>query len=129
VIHLAGTGVHDDRPWHAAYERGRDAGGELLPDFAYPTNQEVNRQVMASWRAFIKQPTLWRRLANLNVPILAVCGSEDLRPSWPVQQVMGLLPDARFELIAGAQHCLWLAHPDELRLLLRAFILRIAPAR
>ena len=44
-------------------------------------------------------------LANLNVPLLVICGGEDIRPSWPVQQVVGLLPDARFELLDGAQHC------------------------
>ena len=127
VIHLAGTGAHDDRQWHAAYERGRDAGSELLPEFAYPTNREVNREVVASWRAFIKQPTLWRRLADLDVPLLAICGSEDIRPSWPVQQVVGALPDARFELIDGAQHCLWLTHPDELRSRLRGFLGGLQP--
>jgi proline iminopeptidase len=127
VLHLSGTGVHDDRQWHAAYERGRDAGGELLPDFAYPVNRDVNRDVMASWRAFIKQPALLRRLANLDVPLLAVYGSEDIRPRWFVEQVVRLLPNARFEMIEGAQHCQWLTHPEELQVLLRAFLLSLAP--
>jgi pimeloyl-ACP methyl ester carboxylesterase len=31
------------------------------------------------------------------------------------------MPDARFELIEGAEHVVWLSHPDELKSLLRTF--------
>jgi pimeloyl-ACP methyl ester carboxylesterase len=53
---------------------------------------------------------------------LAVNGSGDIRPSWPVQQLVNLLPNARFELIEGAEHHLELTHPAELRSRLRAFL-------
>lgn len=122
VLYLSGTGVQDDRQWHAAYEAGRDAGRERLPDFAYPFNPEVNRVGNASWRAFIKHPLLLRRLAALRVPVLAVHGGEDIRPSWPVEQLATLLPEARFERIGGAEHHLELTHPEDLRSRLRAFL-------
>jgi hypothetical protein len=41
---------------------------------------------------------------------------------WPVEQVASLMPDARFELIEGAEHVIWLSRPNELKSLLRSFI-------
>ncbi len=126
LVYLAGRGVQDDRQWHAAYEEGKAGRGERLPDFEYPYNPEVNRVGNASWREFIKQPTLLRRIAELGVPCLAVHGGEDIRPDWPVRQLVHLLPDARFEVIEGAEHHMELTHPDELRRLLRAFLGEVA---
>lgn len=74
LVYLSGTGVQDDRQWHTAYEAGRAGGDEQLPVFAYPFNPEVNRVGNASWRAFIKHPRLLRRIAELPVPCLALCG-------------------------------------------------------
>jgi proline iminopeptidase len=71
---------------------------------------------------FIKQPQLFRRIADLQTPVLAVYGSDDIRPSWPVEQVANLLPNGRFEMIAGAGHSLWLTHAEELRSCLRSFL-------
>ena len=122
VISMSGTGVQDDRQWHDAYEAGQAAGGQRLPAFAYPFNREANRVGNASWRAFSKQPTLLRRIADLEVPTLVVYGSEDIRPSWPMEQLAALLPNARFALIEGAQHHIELTRPKELRALLRAFL-------
>ena len=122
LVYLSGTGVQDDRQWHAAYEEGKVRRGERLPEFAYPYNPEVNRVGNASWREFIKRPTLLRRIAELGVPSLAVHGGEDIRPDWPVRQLAHLLPDARFELIGGAEHHMERTRPDGLRRLLRAFL-------
>ncbi|MBD2519562.1 hypothetical protein H6G93_32300 [Nostoc sp. FACHB-973] len=33
----------------------------------------------------------------LAVPMLAIVGSEDIRPSWPVEQVANLMPCAYFQ--------------------------------
>ena len=122
VISMSGTGVQDDRQWHDAYEAGREAGDQRLPAFAYPHNLEANRVGNAAWRAFIKQPTLLRRIADFEVLTLVVYGSEDIRPSWPMEQLAALLPNARFELIDGAEHHIELTRPEELRTLLRDFL-------
>jgi proline iminopeptidase len=122
LLLLSGGRVHNDRDWHEAYRAGRDAGRERLPTFAYPPNLQVNAAVNRSWKAFIKHPLLLRRLAALDIPTLAVYGSDDIRPSWPVEQVANLLPRARFELIEGAGHYLWLTHADALRIHLRRFV-------
>jgi hypothetical protein len=46
----------------------------------------------------------------------------DHRPSWPVEQVANLMPDARFELIEGVEHVIWFSHPNELESILRNFV-------
>ena len=122
VLYLSGTGVQNDRQWHAAYEEGRDAGREINPVFAYPPNMVVNRTGVDSWRRRIQEPGLLRQLADAPAPLLAVAGSEDIRPDWPVRQVVALLPHARFESIAGAQHCQWLTHPSERQRLMREYV-------
>lgn len=122
LIGIAGGRVVNDRAWHDAYVYGRDHVGETLPDMAYPPNDEVNRQLNASWRATIKEPGLLRRIAELDVPALFVYGGEDIRPSWPTEQLARLLPQGRFERIEGAAHLIWATHADELRGHLQAFV-------
>lgn len=122
LIMLAGTGVQNDREWHEAYREGRDAGRDLRPDYAYPPNLDVNREVMASWRTFLQQPGLLRDLAALQTPMLAVHGSADVRPGWPTAQLAALLPRARFVMLEGADHLLWQTHAEPLRRDLLAFL-------
>ncbi|KAB8313900.1 alpha/beta hydrolase [Tolypothrix campylonemoides VB511288] len=122
VIYLCGRGLQNDQDWKDTYRRGRDAVGEQTPEFAYPPNLEANEVGNRSWKAFIKQPTLWKQVSMLAVPILAVVGSEDIRPSWPVEQVAHLIPAARFERIEGAGHYLWLTHLSHLSLRLHDFL-------
>jgi proline iminopeptidase len=122
VLHLSGTGIQDDRQWHAAYEAGRATGIDPEPTFAYPVNLEVNRQVIASWRRYVKRATLLRGISELPVPIVAICGCKDPRPNWPVEQLVELLPQARLILLQGAGHCPWLTHPAELESVLRTSV-------
>jgi proline iminopeptidase len=121
LVYVSGTGVQDDRQWHAAYEAGREAGQDPLPIFDYPFNPEVNRAANASWRVYIKHPLL-RRISELRVPVLALYGSKDVRPSWPIQQLAHLLPNAHYEVITEAGHCPWLTHADDMRSHIRAFL-------
>jgi proline iminopeptidase len=63
-----------------------ETGGEADPDFEFPPNMEVNREVSASWAEFTRNPDFLRRVANLDVPALFVYGERDIRPLWPVKQ-------------------------------------------
>ena len=81
----------------------------------------MNRKGNVSTRAYIKQPRLPLRLADLEVPMFAVHGTQETRPGWPAEQLADLMPHARFELIEAAGHYLWLTHPEQLRALLREF--------
>ena len=122
LIGIAGGRVVNDRSWHEAYVYGRDHVGEALPEMAYPFNEEVNRQLNASWRAYLQSPSLLSRLVELETPALFIYGAEDIRPSWPTEQLAELLPQGRFERVEGAAHLVWATHADELRGHLRAFV-------
>ncbi|PYE48395.1 proline iminopeptidase [Deinococcus yavapaiensis KR-236] len=122
LLHMAGTGVHNDRDWSAAYHAGKDAGLDPLPDPPPAWNPEVHAAMTSSWRQWIKRPELLGELARLDVPTLFLHGEQDVRPSWPVRQLAHLLPQARYEDVAGARHWLWLDHADEVRTRLRRFL-------
>ena len=55
-----------------------------------------------------------------------VSGSDDISPSWPVEQLAALLPGAQFVMVDGAEHYLHLTHPDELRACLRDFLITLS---
>jgi len=86
-------------------------------DFAYPPNLEVNKQVNLSWKDYIKQPELLARIAKLEMPALFVYGKNDIRPSWPIEQVATLLPNAELILFNEADHHLWQTSEEEKQLL------------
>ena len=125
LLYVSGTGVQDDRQWHAAYEAGRAEGRDPPPTDVLP-DPVAHRAINASWREYIKQPTLLRRLSELAVPVLAVHGAEDVRPSWPVEQLVHLVRNGNFARIAGADHCPWRRRPEELKRLIRAFVTDLA---
>jgi len=83
---------------------------------------EVNKQLNRSWKSYIQKPTLLKEISKLEIPALFVYGPKDIRPSWPVEQVAHLMPDARFESIEGAEHVIWFSRPNDLRSLLRNFV-------
>ena len=115
VVAISATGVQDDRDWHRAYETGLAAGRDQIATSAFPVSPQMHSAVLASWRRYIKQPHLLRRLASLPAPYLAISGSEDVRPSWPVEQLVRLLPGGELVVIDGAGHCPWWTHGAELR--------------
>lgn len=115
VLAISPTGVQDDRDWHRAYEAGRAAGRDQVPESTFPVDTETHAAGLAAWRHYIKQPDLLRRIADLPVRYLAVVGSEEIRPPWPVEQVAMLAPRGEVVTIDGAGHCPWWTHPDELR--------------
>ncbi len=122
LICLAGGRVHDDRQWHAVYEQRQAVEGEIVPETAYPFNPEVNKQINQSWKQRIHHPDLLKQIAELRVPALFLYGAEDIRPSWPVEQVAHLLPHARFVLLEKSPHVLWAAQPERVRHELRHFL-------
>jgi proline iminopeptidase len=122
VIYLSGTGLQNDRDWHTAYDVGRDAGLDQVPEMAFPYNPEVNQIGNREFKAYIKQPHLFRCLADLSIPMLAIAGGRDIRPYWPVAQLANLMPNVRFELFEEAGHVPWFTHENELRESLRLFL-------
>lgn len=119
---IAGGRIHNDREWHDEYKRGRAQEGECVPEFIYPPNMDVNKQLNRSWKSYIQSPDLLLKISKLGVPALFVYGERDIRPSWPTKQIAYLMPNSRFDLIEGAEHIIWNSHQAELRSLLRNFV-------
>ncbi len=119
---ISGGRIHDDREWHRIYSERRDQGLETLPAFDYPPNLEVNAAVNRSWKQYIKRPSLLKEIAHLNHPALFLYGDQDIRPSWPIEQVARLLPNASLHMIAGADHHMWVTHAEAMRAQLRDFV-------
>jgi proline iminopeptidase len=113
VLSICGTGVQDDRQWHAAYEAGRAEGRD--PDHldGIGFDADAHRLGLAAWRAYIKQPGLLARIGRLGAPLWAMYGSEDVRPRWPMDQVVALVSHGRMAVIDEAGHWPWLTHPRE----------------
>lgn len=78
-------------------------------------NQLVHRSLLESWREFIKQPSLLRRISKIETPILFIGAEKDIRPSWPIQQLAALIETSESKLIIGAGHYIWLEKPEELK--------------
>jgi proline iminopeptidase len=127
-ICISGGRIHNDREWHRIYSERRDQGRETLPAFDCPRNLEVNAQVNQSWKAYIQRPSLLKEIAHLKRPALFLYGDRDIRPSWPIEQVAQLLPDAPFQMIMGADHQIWTTHAEVLREPMRRFIRQIEEA-
>lgn len=126
IICIAGGRIHNDREWHSEYERRKEQEGERIPEFAHPPNMEVNKQLNRSWKLYIQNPSVLKSISRLEIPALFIYGDKDIRPSWPVEQVANLMPNAHLEFVEGAEHVIWFSHPNELKSLLRAFVNDIA---
>ncbi|MGC4192263.1 MAG: alpha/beta hydrolase [Thermomicrobiales bacterium] len=125
ILYIAGAGIQNDRSWSEAYHRGKDEGRERELDYTFPANMEVNRVGNLSARAYFRQPDILRRIADLRAPMVAIQAGGDIRPNWPAEQVVRLMPDARLETIPDADHNLWLTHPNELRAALRDAVISL----
>ena len=125
LVGIAGGRLVNDRTWSEAYHRNLEAVGEDLGGAVFTADQDVNPEGNRSWRVYIKRPTLFREVADLDVPATFINGGKDIRPSWPTRQLAALLPKGRYVEIAGAAHTVWLTHADELRHALREAIARM----
>lgn len=129
LLYLSGNGAQNDRMWSDEYHRNQADLGEQVPEYLYPPNTEVNRLGNLSWRKFIQNPRLWSDIAGLTMPSLFLYGSQDIRPSWPAEQLARLLPNSEWECIEGAPHYTWLTHDEETGQTLREFILSLMNAQ
>ena len=125
LIGIAGGRLVNDRTWSEAYHRTLETVGEDLGGVVFKADERVNKDCSRSWKAYIKHPTLFRRVADLGIPATFINGSEDIRPSWPTRQLAALLANGRYIQIDGAAHTVWLSHAAELRAALRRALAHI----
>lgn len=125
VVGIAGHGLHRDRDWSAAYEAGK-AAEEAIPIDWVPA---VHASLWADFREWIHEATLWRRLADSPVPMTFVAAGQDIRPSWPLQQLAALVPHGRFEVVDAVGHHFWATDPQRWRTVCELACREITAAR
>ncbi|MEU4344711.1 alpha/beta hydrolase [Nocardia sp. NPDC023852] len=128
VLYLAGTGIQNDRSWHAAYDNDRSAGHDReVPPGTYTWNAECSAVANADYKEYVPRSTLWYDIAHLPIPLRAVHGGLDIRPVWPVEQLVAAAPDAKLRMIPGAPHDFWYTHPQQLGSILRQELEELRP--
>jgi proline iminopeptidase len=108
VIGVAGRGPQRDRSWSAEYEAGQ--GSEPVVEIAW--SREVHASLGESFSDWIHRPDLWRGLADCRTPMQFIAAGQDIRPSWPLQQLAALVPQGSFETVPGVPHDFWATHPQ-----------------
>lgn len=107
VVGIAGRGPQRDVTWSAAYERGRP----FEPLVEIDWDSDVHASLGDSFTSWIHQPDLWRRLADCPVPMQFVAAGDDIRPSWPTQQLAALVRGGSFRTVPRVPHDFWSTDP------------------
>ena len=82
----------------------------------------------AAWYAMSDVNTL-PRLSEIAVPAICIAGEHDKSAPPPVvQRIAGAIPAARFSVLPGAPHMLFIEQPEETARTIAAFLRDLAPA-
>lgn len=107
VVSVCGTGLQDDRSWHAAYDAGRAAE----PDLGLAYDPEVHRALLDSWREWVRHPDLYDRIRVAAACDLTVAAAQrDIRPSWPLAQ-LAVLWKTPLRVLPDVGHHVWHERP------------------
>lgn len=107
VVGIAGKGAHRDRTWSEIYEAGKSR--EPIVDIELA--EEVWSSLSRSFTEWIHQPGLWRGLADCPIPMHFIAAGDDIRPSWPLQQLATLVPNGKFSVVPDVPHDFWFTDP------------------
>jgi len=95
---------------------------ERTPKFDYSMNPTVNTEVNRSWADFTQSPMLLKNISLIPQPVIFLYGSNDIRSSWPIEQIANLVKDSHFIMIQGADHYPWMTHPDTIKEYIHLFL-------
>ena len=94
-----------------------------LPSFdEYPVSNEANEKVGADWKHYTKDSRFRQSVYNLSMPVLFLHGACDPRPSHFIEALAAKLSRGMFASIPESGHYPWVEKPDEVRAVLRQFI-------
>jgi proline iminopeptidase len=71
----------------------------------------VHAALTASYLEWIHRPRVLRQVADSSVPMRFVAAGDDVRPSWPLQQIAELAPHGDFVRVPDVPHDFWATHP------------------
>ncbi|WP_037911966.1 alpha/beta fold hydrolase [Actinacidiphila yeochonensis] len=110
--------------WSADYgdrERALEqAAASATPWFG--VNVECNATVNAEVARTSGTPELRSACERLEVPVLIVHGSEDIRPNWALDSLERALPRVSRTVLDGAGHLPWVEDPDGFRAAVGGFL-------
>jgi len=95
---------------------------ERTPKFDYSMNPVVNTEVNRSWADFTQSSMLLKNIASITQPVIFLYGSNDIRSSWPIEQIANLVKDSHFIMIQGADHYPWMTHADTIKEYIHLFL-------
>ena len=122
---IAGGRIVNDRDWSATYRQNLQATGEDLGGNVFTADPQVNEIGNRSWREYIKRAHLLADIAAIRCPAIFIGAEKDIRPNWPTQQIANALAHGTYVEIKGAAHLIWLTHYNQLRTVLRQFVLSL----
>ncbi|ATO12759.1 alpha/beta hydrolase [Micromonospora sp. WMMA2032] len=94
-------------------------------DMATPwlgVNAECNRALGAEVKRELSESDVTARCRMLEVPVLIVDGTEDIRPRWGVDSLHRALPNAERVTLVGAGHLPWVEDPQGFRRAVTGFL-------
>lgn len=122
ILYIAGNGIHNDRHWSEEYHNNRNKHNETVPDMDYEFNNDVNILGNATLRAFGRMPNFYENILKLNKRTLFIMAENDIRPSWPVEQLYKLMQNAKYVSIPHAEHFIWIFNSEALKMELLSFL-------
>jgi pimeloyl-ACP methyl ester carboxylesterase len=115
-IDYAQAGFHDQAAFEKVYG---DVSTDQLVD--WDLCREMSFRI--AWKPYMYSQTLPHLLGGVRAPALIVWGDDDnIVPRSAGELYAAKLPNARFEIVAGAGHCVDMEKPDELARLVSGFI-------
>ena len=122
LLYIAGPGIQDSRHWYEELYQNADEKGEQLPEMDYPFNPEVNDEGNRTVQEFGRRADFYARISKLHIPTLFVIAENDIRPSWPAEQLANLMPNATSVTVKNASHYLWLDNPKGLQSVISEYL-------
>lgn len=122
---IAGGRIVNDRDWSAEYKRNLQEVGEDLGGKIFKADPHVNELGNRSWKEYIKRETLLSDIAAIAVPALFIGAEKDIRPNWPTKQIANAIKHGQYVEISGAAHVIWLTHYNQLKTVLRQFVISL----
>ncbi|MFK4244598.1 alpha/beta fold hydrolase [Micromonospora chokoriensis] len=78
-------------------------------------NHECNQALNAEVKQELSNSDMAGRCRALDLPVLIICGTEDIRPRWAVDSLHHALANSRRVSLAGAGHLPWVEKPRDFR--------------
>jgi pimeloyl-ACP methyl ester carboxylesterase len=115
-IDYARAGFHDQQAFARIY-------GDVTTDQLVEWDLCREMSFRIAWKPYMYSQTLPYLLGGVRAPALVVWGDDDkIVPRSAGERYAALLPNARFEIVRGAGHCVEMEQPEQLVRLVRAFI-------